>query len=93
MEVGVAPRIIIFIIALFIAPVLMAKTYVIQAEGMMCQACVETVTDGFQRIDETATVDVDLEKQTITVDMDSLSESQTKEILKPRGYKFISISN
>jgi len=71
----------------------MAKTYVIQAEGMMCQACVETVTDGFQSTNETAKVNVDLEKQTITVDIDKISAEQAKKILEDRGYQFISISN
>ena len=71
----------------------MAKTYVIQAEGMMCQACVETVTDGFQKIDENANVTVDLEKQIVTVDMDKLSEAQAKDILENRDFKFISMSH
>jgi copper chaperone CopZ len=72
---------------------LMAKTYVIQAEGMVCQACVETVTDGFQKLDENASVTVNLEKQTVTVDVDKLSETQARTVLEGRDYKFISMSN
>lgn len=86
-----ASKIIIFIFVLFIVTPLLAKTYVIKAEGMMCQACVETVTDGFQNLDEQAQVSVDLENQTLTVDMDELSETQTKKILEDRNYKFVSM--
>ena len=88
-----ASKIIILVIALFFTTTLMAKTYVIQAEGMMCQACVETVTDGFQSTNETAKVNVELEKQTITVNIDKISGEQAKKILEDRGYQFISISN
>lgn len=71
----------------------MAKTYIIQAEGMVCQACVETVTDGFQKLDENASVTVNLEKQTVTVDIDDIPKETAEKIITDRGYKFISMSN
>ncbi len=80
---------------IFIAQPSMAKKYIIQAEGMMCQACVETITDGFKKIDESADVDIDLEKQIVTVDTGSSTEiieqSTIEELFNDRGYKFISL--
>lgn len=75
---------------------LMAKTYIIQAEGMMCQACVETITDGFNKIYESPDVNIDLETQKITVtidDNDTLDQKTAESLIKERGYQFISISN
>lgn len=93
MEMGMASK-IIFIIALLFAPTLMAKTYIIQADGMMCQACVETITDGFKNIHESSDVKIDLELQTISVNIDdgvNLNPDTVKSLLNKRGYTFISM--
>jgi copper chaperone CopZ len=73
----------------------MAKTFMVQADGMTCQACVEMVTDAFQEFEGVENVTVDLENQTITVDSGdktNITDDQITELLDKRGYKFISIS-
>ncbi len=72
----------------------MAKKFVVQAEGMTCQACVEMVTDAFHEFEGVNNVSVDLENQTITVqstDETNITDDQIIELLDKRGYKFISI--
>ena len=91
-----ASRVLIFTAVLFLSMPLMAKTYVIQAEGMMCESCAQTVTEGFQKIDEAARVNVDLEKQTVTLNVAEtieISKEEADQILEERGYKFISIKH
>jgi copper chaperone CopZ len=72
----------------------MAKTFMVQADGMTCQACVEMVTDAFQEFEGVENVTVDLENQTITVDSGdktNITDDQITELLDKRGYKFISV--
>jgi len=73
-----------------------AKTITIQAEGMMCQACAETVTEGFHKFDSESMVDVNLETQIVTVTMaddTQLSPEMIEAIFTERGYRAISIES
>jgi Cu+-exporting ATPase len=85
-----------FILGMFITTSTLAKDITIQAEGMMCQACVETLTDGFKEFDQVNGVTVDLENQIITLDLTNdtdLAQETIKKTITARGYKFISILN
>jgi len=84
-------KILITLFAVFLSIPVTAKALVIQADGMMCQACVETVTESFQTFDNVENVTVDLENQTITIDA-QISDEDIKKLLDSHGYKMISVT-
>ena len=55
--------------------------------GMSCQHCVQAVTRALQEADAAATVTVDLEQKTVTVDSAVLSEAQNRERIADEGYE------
>jgi|GEM_PF-3229531 len=73
-----------------------AKTWTIQAQGMMCQACVESVTDSFKQNNMITSVDVDLETQIVTVQSNDkntiMTDTDIANLFDKHGYKMLSVS-
>lgn len=83
---------ITFLILILITPPLYAASSIIQAKGMMCESCVQTVTDGFMKIEGVKNVTINLENQTVTVESDMpIEPDSARTILTDRGYEFIEI--
>lgn len=82
-----------FLFLVFVYAPLQAATYIVQAKGMMCESCVQTVTDGFMKIEGVKNVTVDLENQTVSIDSDApIAAEAAKTIMTERGYEFIEIN-
>ena len=72
----------------------MADKIIVQTAGMMCESCAATVTDGFNKQNGVNTVQVDLEKQLVTIDVqdaNALPDDVIKKTLTERDYEFISV--
>lgn len=73
---------------------LQAKTVTLNVQGMMCESCAQSVTDGFMDVEGVTAVQVDLEDQTVTIDMDDqhdITDQQAAKIMTDRGYVFQSM--
>lgn len=72
-----------------------AKTWTIQAEGMMCEACAQSVTDSFKKNEAVSSVNVDLETQIVTVQSDDNNTTMTDKdiatLFDKHGYKMLSV--
>lgn len=55
--------------------------------SIKCEGCGETITKEIKVHDSDATVKVDVEKKTIEVDSDSLSESSVKQAITAVGHQ------
>ncbi len=55
--------------------------------SIKCAGCGETITKEIKVHDAGATVNVDIEKKTVEVDSDSLSESSVKQAITAVGHE------
>ena len=55
--------------------------------SIKCDGCAETITKEIKVHDSNATVNVDVEKKTVNVDSDSLSESSVKQAITAVGHE------
>jgi len=55
--------------------------------SIKCAGCGETITKGIKVHDADATVNVDVEKKTVKVDSESLSESSVKQAITAVGHE------
>ena len=56
-------------------------------KGMTCQHCVAAVTDAVQRVDPSASVEVNLEGGKLVVNNDSAPEDVLLEAIAAEGYE------
>lgn len=66
----------------------------IQIDGMTCEACVQTIEKSFRKLDSIADMDVNLETQTLLIDVidnQDVSDEKIKELIEWGGYDLISI--
>lgn len=88
-------KITLLTVALFLvsAPV-MADTIVVKTAGMMCESCAATITQGFEEQAGVNDIRIDLEKQIVSIDIDSvdnLSDEVIEKTLTDRDYEFVSV--
>lgn len=72
----------------------MADTIIVQTGGMSCESCAQTVTQGFEGKTGVNDIQIDLENQLVTIDVDSvdnLSDAEIEKTLTERDYEFISV--
>ncbi len=72
----------------------MADTIVVKTAGMMCESCAATITQGFEGQAGVNDIQIDLEKQLVTIDVDSvdnLSDEVIEKNLIDRDYEFVSV--
>ncbi len=85
----------VWAIALLLMPTLtMADTIIVQTGGMSCESCAQTVTQGFEGKTGVNDIQIDLEKQLVTIDVDNvdnLSDIDIEKTLTERDYEFVSV--
>ncbi|KPQ34212.1 MAG: copper chaperone [Phormidesmis priestleyi Ana] len=59
----------------------------LKVPSIVCGGCADTITKEIKVHDTNATVNVDIEKKTVEVDSDSLSESSVKQAIEIAGHK------
>jgi len=64
-----------------------AMTMTLNVPSIKCDGCAETITKEIKVHDADATVNVDIEKKTVAVDSDSLSESSVKQAITATGHE------
>lgn len=72
----------------------MADKIIVKTAGMMCESCAATVTDGFDKQEGVNAVQIDLEKQLVTIDVqdaNALPDDVIEKTLTERDYEFISV--
>ncbi len=62
-------------------------TMTLNVPSIKCDGCAETITKEIKVHDADATVNVDVEKKTVAVDSESLSESSVKQAIKSVGHE------
>lgn len=65
----------------------MMNRITIKIEGMMCESCVKTVSEGISKVKGVKTVEVDLKKGTATVESDGASEEDIVMAVLDSGFK------
>jgi copper chaperone CopZ len=86
-------------IGLFILPVSASakdKSYdiVIEASGMVCDFCAQSLTKVFSKKNSVESIDVDLDKSTVNVTLKEgqpLNDDEIKKLIEWGGYDLISI--
>jgi copper chaperone CopZ len=93
-----------FLLALFISLLTLPTTVsateksydiIIEASGMVCDFCAQSLTKVFSKKDSVESIDVDLDKSTVNVTLKDdgvLSDDEIKELIEWGGYDLISIN-
>lgn len=81
--------------ALFlISTSVMADTIIVQTAGMMCESCAAIIAQGFEGQTGVNDIQIDLEQQLVTIDVDNvdnLSDGDIEKTLVERDYEFVSV--
>jgi copper chaperone CopZ len=67
---------------------------VVEVSGLVCDFCAQSLEKVFGKEDSVHGIQVDLDKQTVTVDLkdgESLSDEKIKEIIEWGGYDLVEI--
>ncbi len=70
---------------LYLAILIMTLT--LNVPSIKCDGCADTITKEIKVHDSDATVNVDVEKKTVKVDSESLSESSVKQAITASGHE------
>ena len=67
---------------------MISNVHVYKVEGMTCNHCKATVEKGLKELEQITEVIADPDSNRVTLQADTISESQVKETIEKLGYSF-----